>query len=69
LKASVIGAKASLTLSSTLLVSVVIWGLSILVLELWAHPVRLARGTVLMPWLMVHRNNNVAVRHHETVTV
>src|SRR4029079_1281122 len=43
-KASVTGAKASLTLFSTELVSVVIGGLSILRFELWAHPVRSGPG-------------------------
>src|SRR3954471_2051368 len=43
LKASVTGAKASLTLSSTVLVSVVIGSLHPQV-ELWAHPVRIGPG-------------------------
>jgi len=30
-------------------------------------PSDLARGTVLMTRLMVHRNKNVAVPHHENV--
>src|ERR1700704_3229128 len=42
--ASVTGAKASLTVFSTELVSVVMWGLSILRFELWAHPVRMGPG-------------------------
>src|SRR6478736_7069016 len=42
--ASVTGAKASLTVFSTELVSVVIGGLSILRFELWAHPVRIGPG-------------------------
>src|SRR5205823_15124284 len=42
--ASVTGAKASLTVFSTELVSVVIFGLSILRFELWAHPVRIGLG-------------------------
>src|ERR1700716_3669341 len=69
LSASVTGAKASLTVFSTELVSVsvVIWGLSILRFELWAHPVRLARGKRVVPQLMVHRNINVAMRYHEFV--
>src|SRR5437868_5416487 len=41
--ASVTGAKASLTVFSTELVSVVM-GLSILRFELWAHPVRIGPG-------------------------
>src|SRR5216684_2176763 len=46
LSASVTGAKASLTVFSTELVSVsvVIWVLSILRFELWAHPVRIGPG-------------------------
>ena len=32
-----------------------------------AHPVRLARGNVCMPQLMVHRNIDVAMRYHEFV--
>src|SRR4029079_5416435 len=42
--ASVTGAKASLTVFSTELVSVVIGVLSILRFELWAHPVRFGPG-------------------------
>src|SRR5258705_2645953 len=42
--ASVTGAKASLTVFSTELVSVVIGSLSILRFELWAHPVRIGPG-------------------------
>jgi hypothetical protein len=67
LKASVTGAKASLTLSSTFWVSVVIGGLSILGLSYGLTPSDLARGTVLMTRLMVQRNMNVAMRHHENV--
>src|SRR3954447_26367681 len=54
--------KASLTLSSMLLVSVVI-GLSILRFELWLTPSGMARGPMSMPWLMVQRNIDVAVRY------
>src|ERR1700722_19060129 len=47
LKASVTGAKASLKLFSTELVSVVMGSLHPR-FELWAHPVRLARGVLYM---------------------
>src|SRR6266700_8385808 len=42
--ASVTGAKASLTVFSTELVSVVIGAFSIIRFELWAHPVRIGPG-------------------------
>src|SRR4029453_557503 len=65
--ASVTGAKASLTLFSTELVSVVIGGLSILRFEQRAHPVRLARGRSFVTQLMVRCNIYVASRYHEAV--
>src|ERR1700761_2048076 len=66
--ASVTGAKASLTMFSTELVSVVIGGLSILRFEQRGSPrPDLARGDLYMSRVMVRRNINVASRYHETV--
>src|SRR6266700_7757450 len=66
LKASVMGAKASLTLSSMLLVSVI--GVSPSSdLSYGLTPSGLARGKIFMPRLMVRRNINVASRYHEIV--
>src|SRR3954464_5970289 len=67
LNASVTGAKASLTLSSTVLVSVVIGVSPSSGLSYGLTPSGLARGTVLMPRLMVRRNKNGAPRYHEAV--
>src|ERR1700720_3503863 len=69
LSASVTGAKASLTVFSTELVSV---SVVILVspssgLSYGLTPSGLARGDIVMSQLMVRRNMNVAMRYHELV--
>src|SRR3954468_7784783 len=43
------------------------WGLSILRVELWAHPVRLARGNLYVACPMVHCNITAAMQYHEFV--
>src|SRR5437660_3367586 len=66
--ASVTGAKASLTVFSTELVSVVIWwSLHPQGLSNGLTPSGLARGMGYMTRLMVRRNINVAARYHEFV--
>src|SRR4051812_6042760 len=67
LKASVTGAKASLTLFSIELVSVVM-GLSILNgLSYGLTPSGLARGVSVVPWLIVQCNIFIAMQYHEFV--
>src|SRR5258708_30395169 len=70
LSASVTGAKASLTVFSTELVSVsvVIWVSPSSVLGYGLTPSGFARGQLLVPQLMVRRNINIAMRYHELVT-
>src|SRR5476649_2571449 len=65
--ASVTGAKASLTVFSTELVSVVMGVSPSSGLSYGLTPSGLARGKIGMPYLMVRRNINVAVRYHEFV--
>src|SRR3981081_3166001 len=67
LSASVTGAKASLTVFSTELVSVVILVSPSSGLSYGLTPSGLARGDIVVPQLMVRRNINVAVRYHEFV--
>src|SRR6476469_1711187 len=69
LSASVTGAKASLTVFSTELVSVsvVIWVSKSSGLSYGLTPSGLARGDIVMSQLMVRRNINVAMRYHELV--
>jgi hypothetical protein len=52
---------------NTVLVSVVMGFSPSSGFELWAHPVRLARGNGYMTGLMVRRNINAAPRYHEFV--
>jgi hypothetical protein len=63
----VTGAKASLTVFSTELVSVVMGVSPSSGLSYGLTPSGLARGKIGMPYLMVRRNINVAVRYHEFV--
>src|SRR6266403_2686908 len=67
--ASVTGAKASLTVFSTELVSVsvVIWVSPSSGLSYGLTPSGLARGDIVVSQLMVQRNINVAARYHEFV--
>src|ERR1700682_6346592 len=67
LSASVTGAKASLTVFSTELVSVVIAVSPSSGFELWAHPVRIGPGRDPCAIVIGHPNINVAVRYHEFV--
>src|SRR5882757_3626992 len=65
--ASVTGAKASLTVFSIELVSVVIWVSPSSGLSYGLTPSGLARGEIVVTQLMVRRNINVALRYHEFV--
>src|SRR4051812_21873246 len=65
--ASVTGAKASLTVFSTELVSVVMWVSPSSGLSYGLTPSGLARGDLYVPQLMVRRNIDVAMRYHEFV--
>src|SRR5260221_9054513 len=65
--ASVTGAKASLTVFSTELVSVVMGVSPSSGLSYGLTPSGLARGEILVTRLMVRRNINVAPRYHESV--
>src|SRR5580698_2185692 len=69
LSASVTGAKASLTVFSTELVSLVSVVIGVLHPQglSYVTPSALARGRSVVPSLMVRRNINVAVRYHEFV--
>src|ERR1700688_1531393 len=62
--ASVTGAKASLTVFSTELVSVVIWVSPSSGLSYGLTPSGLARGKKHMAWLMVRCNIDGALRYH-----
>src|SRR5215207_6803444 len=66
--ASVTGAKASLTVFSTELVSVVMGVSPSSGLSYGLTPSGLARGDLYVPQLMMRRNINVASRYHETVS-
>src|SRR6266567_3218825 len=65
--ASVTGAKASLTVFSTELVSVVIGVSQSSGLSYGLTPSGLARGEIVVPQLIVQRNMDVASRYHEYV--
>src|ERR1700736_810717 len=67
LSASVTGAKASLTVFSTELVSVVIWVSPSSGLSYGLTPSGLARGKTYMTRLMVRCNMNAASRYHKFV--
>src|SRR3979490_1486430 len=67
--ASVTGAKASLTVFSTELVSVVMWVSPSSGLSYGLTPSGLARGEIVLTQLMVQRNINGAVRYHDFVII
>src|SRR5712664_2921709 len=65
--ASVTGAKASLTVFSTELVSVVMGASPSSGLSYGLTPSGVARGEIVVPQLIVRRNINAASRYHESV--